>query len=324
MKSAQVFSNEEIIVQIRTKGDSGGCLKMQLWEKNSGIIRKACKKYSGYIEEEDAMQECYFAFVDAVNEYDPDGGMSFAGFCFDRCRWHLFRYVEDCGAVIRIPSHVKQLISKYKKFVREWVVTHEDNPSDSVICFYLNITQDKLDRLRIDMSLMDVGSLDTPLADEEDSLTMADKVPDQSVNVEDNAMETQFIQERKRTVWDAVDSLKPQDAEAVWMCYQQGLTYKEAGEAAGVSTNAIRNRIASGIRGLRRGKQYKILREFVDLSPAYSIGIRGGINSFSNSWTSSTERAALKNISIEQERHAEIEQLLALKRELLEEKKVKN
>ena len=324
MKSAQVLSNEKIIAQIRTRGDLDGCLKMRLWEKNRGIIRKACKRYAGYIEEEDAMQECYFAFMDAVNEYDPEGGTTFAGFCFDRCRWHLFRYIEECGAVIRIPSHARQLISRYNKFVREWVVVHEENPSDSLICFNLNITQDKLDRLRIDMSLMDVGSLDAPLTDEEDSLKTVDTVPDQSVNVEEDALESRFIQERKRAVWGAVDSLRPQDAEAVRMHYKQGLTYKEAGEVAGANANTIRRRIASGVRQLRTGKQSKILREFIDLSPTYSMSLKGGMNAFSHTWTSSTERAALKNIKIEQERHAEIEQLLALKRQLLEAMQVQN
>ena len=318
MKTAQVFSNEETIIQIRTRGDSDGCLKMRLWEKNSGIIRKACKRYAGYIEEEDAMQECYFAFTDAANEYDPDSGTTFARFCFDRCRWHLFRYIENCGSAIRIPPHAKQLISKYKKFVRQWVVVHEENPSDSVICFNLNITQDKLDRLRIDMSLMDVRSLDAPLTDEEESLKTVDTVPDQAVNVEEDALESQFTQERKRAVWGAVDTLRPQDAEAIRMHYKHGLTYTEAGEAAGVTGDAIRRRIASGVRQLRTGKQKKILREFIDLSPTYSMGIKSGLSSFSHTWTSSTERTALKNISIEQERHAEIEQLLALKRELLE------
>lgn len=324
MKSAQVLSNEKIIAQIRTRGDSDGCLKMRLWEKNSGIIRKACKRYAGYIEEEDAMQECYFAFMDAVNEYDPEGGTTFAGFCFDRCRWHLFRYIEECGAVIRIPSHARQLISKYKKFVRQWVIAHEENPSDSLICFNLNITQDALDRLRIDMSLMDVGSLDAPLTDEEDSLTTVDTVPDQSVNVEENALESHFIKERKRAVWGAVDSLRPQDAEAVRMHYKQGLTYKEAGEVAGANANTIRRRIASGVRQLRRGKQYKILREFIDLSQTYSMSLNGGMSSFNHTWTSSTERAALKNISIEEEQHAAINDLIELRRRLLEQMQSNN
>jgi len=319
VKSAKECSNEEIIVQIRTRGDSVGCLKMQLWEKNSGIIRKACKKYAGYIEEEDAMQECYFAFTDAVNEYDPDSGVTFAGYCFDRCRWHLFRYIEECGAVIRIPSHARQLISRYNKFVREWVVVHEENPSDSAICFNLNITQDKLDRLRIDMSLIDVGSLDAPLTDEEDSLEKVDTVPDQSVNVEEDALESRFIQERKRAVWGAVDSLRPQDAEAVRMHYKQGLTYKEAGEVAGANANTIRRRIASGVRQLRTGKQSKILREFIDLSPTYSMSLKGGMNSFNHTWTSSTERAALKNIGIEEEQNTAIKELIEFRNKLLEQ-----
>lgn len=324
MKSAQVLSNEDIVNQIRTRGDSDGCLKMRLWEKNSGIIRKACKRYAGYIEEEDAMQECYFAFTDAVNEFNPNSGVTFARFCFDRCRWHLFRYIENCGAVIRIPPHAKQLISKYKKFVRQWVVVHEENPSDSVICFNLNITQDKLDRLRIDMSLMDVGSLDAPLTDEEESLKTVDTVPDQAVNVEEDALESQFTQERKRAVWGAVDTLRPQDAEAVRMHYKQGLTYKEAGEVAGANANTIRRRIASGVRQLRRGKQYKILREFIDLSQTYSMSLNGGISSFNHTWTSSTERAALKNISIEEEQHAAINDLIELRRRLLEQMQSNN
>lgn len=317
MRLNQDFSNEQIIDQIRTRGDSGGRLTLQLWERNAGIIRKACKKYKGFIDQEDAMQECYFAFVGALNEYDPEGGATFAGFCFDRCRWHLFRYIEECGATVRIPSHERHLITRYKRFVRQWCMNHGEEPDDAVICFNLNIPQDTLDRIRIDMSLMDVGSLDTPISEESDNATIADMVPDGSVNVEDDALESEFIKERARAVWGAVDTLKPVDAEAIRMCYKHGMTYKEAGEAAGVSGPAIRQRIASGMRDLRRGKQYKVLREFVDMSPTYSISIKGGSNTFNNTWTSSTERAALINIRFEEERKAGIERLNAIRREML-------
>ena len=312
------FSNEEIINQIRTRGDSNGELTLQLWERNAGIIRKACKKYKGFIEEEDAMQECYFAFADALNEYNPEGGTTFAGFCFDRCRWHLFRYIEECGTVVRIPSHERQLITRYKRFVREWSMSHGEEPDDAVICFNLSIPQDTLDRLRIDMSLMDVGTLDTPISEESDTTTIADTVPDGSVNVEDDALESEFVEERARAVWGAVDTLKPVDAEAIRMHYKQGMTYKEAGEAAGISGEAIRQRIASGMRDLRTRKKYKVLREFVDMSPTYSIGIKGGSNTFNHTWTSSTERAALINIRFEEERKAGIERLNAIRREMLE------
>lgn len=293
------MTNEQLIDEIRAGDpDSTKSKIMELWDQNSGLIWKACRKYAGRIEEEDAKQECYFAFTDAVNKYDAAGGASFGTFLYNRCLWHLHRYIENCGDIIRIPIQRRQTIRSYQKFVRQWYQVKGEQPDAWTIKMSLGLSADQLDQLREDMQALNIRSLDEPLTDDPEDGTAADLVRDEAADVEAAGMDPLFYQERKRAVWGAVDSLEPSEGEAIRLYYRHGLTYEQAAALSGVSAERIRARLARGIRRLRTEKRFKELRGFIDLSPVYSMGIQG--SNFNRTWTSSTERTALHIMEMEE------------------------
>ena len=306
-------SNEEIIDQIRKDGDPERKLLLDLWERNAGMIRNASKRFDSYIEPDDMLQECYIAFHNAVKDYDPAAGFTFITHLKNAVVWHLSRYVKECGAMIRIPDYQRQQIRRYRKYCRQYYQSHGEEPSDDLIRRALGLSKKQLDQLRADSLCSTMASLDKPIfSDGDEDLFLMDTVMDPAADVEMDVSESVFSQERRRAVWDAVDSLdKPLEATAIRAYYQAGKTYKQIGEAAGISGNMVRNRIASGIRKLRTGKRYRVLRDFVDLSPEYSKGLQGGMNSFNRTWTSSTEQTALWMLERE-------EDLRRLKEELQE------
>ena len=111
-----------------------------------------------------------------------------------------------------------------------------------------------------------------------------------------------------------------EESKAVRMYYGQGLTYDQAAALSGVSRQQIRASLARGIRRLRTEPRYKELREFVDLSPVYSMGIQR--SNFNRTWTSSTERTALHIIEMEdrwKREREEIEQMYERNRRDMEE-----
>ncbi|MBR3186693.1 MAG: sigma-70 family RNA polymerase sigma factor [Lachnospiraceae bacterium] len=313
------MTNEQLIDEIRA-GDQDSTKLMELWDQNSSLIWKACRKYAGRIEEEDAKQECYFAFTDAVNKYDAAGGASFGTFLYNRCLWHLHRYIENCGDIIRIPVQRRQMIRSYQKFVRQWYQVKGEQPDAWTIKMSLGLSADQLDQLREDMQVLNIRSLDEPLTDDPEDGTAADLVRDEAADVEAAGIDPLFYEERRRAVWGAVDSLNPSEGEAIRMYYRHGLTYAQAAALSGVTSQRIQARLARGIRRLRTEKQYKELRGFIDLSPVYSMGIQG--SNFNRTWTSSTERTALHMMEMEERwkrEREEIEQLYEKNRREREE-----
>ncbi|MDO5476900.1 MAG: sigma-70 family RNA polymerase sigma factor [Eubacteriales bacterium] len=297
------MTNEEIITAIRTEGDPDRHLLMDLWNQNAGLIRKACGKMQGYLEPEDARQECFIPFSEAVDAYDPGAGQSFASFLYSRLSWHLIRYVQDSGASIRIPIYQRDTIRKYRKYVTSYYQITGKEPEDRTICAVLDLSPEQLQQLRKDQCCINPKSLDAPLsAGEDDAVCLSDIIPDTGADIEEPTTEAIFRQQRRRAVWDAVDSLEAaQEREAVRLYYREGMTYQQAAEVMGVSAQRVRAVIAQAFRKLRTRKKYRVLREFVDLSPLYSMGIRGGIGSFNRTWTSSTENAALKDLERQRE-----------------------
>ena len=301
------MNNDELLQVIR---DGDNSALMELWNQNSGLIRKACGKYARRIEEEDAVQECYFAFMDAVNDYDAAGGASFGSYLYKRCLWHLYRYAAGSGVKIRIPENRLQTIRTYQTFVRQWYQAKGEQPDNWTLKMYLGLSADDLDSLRADMRALNIGSLDTPISDDPEGGTAADFVQDMNADVEAAGMDPVFYEERKRAVWGAVDSLPDKEGGAIRMYYRQGLTYDQAAALSGVTRERIRQRIAKGIRRLRTEPRYKELRDFVDLSPVYGRAIRGtGSGTFHRTATSATEKTALWILEAEERWKREREEL---------------
>lgn len=312
--------NEDLVKAIRKNGNHDNRLLMELWSQNKGLIGKACGKYAGRIEEEDAKQECFIAFMAAVKEYDPEKGAAFSTYLHSRCMWRLGRYAADCGQIVRLPQYRRQAIGNYMQFVRQWYQMKGEQPDNWTLQMCLGLSAEDIEQLRDDMRLLNIRSIDEPLTDDQEGGTLADLVQDPGADAEAAAMDPLFIQERKRAVWAAVDSLKPKEGEAVRMYYGQGLTYDQAAALSGVSRQQIRASLARGIRRLRTEPRYKELREFVDLSPVYSMGIQR--SNFNRTWTSSTERTALHIIEMEdrwKREREEIEQMYERNRRDMEE-----
>jgi len=287
------MTNEELLNAIRTGGNNS--LLMELWNQNSGIIRKACGKFAGRLEPEDARQECFFAFTEAVKEYDPEAGATFAGYLLNRCVWHLSRYYEQAGGLIRIPVYQRQAIRKHRQFTRAFYQTNGRQPEDREVCAALKLSPGQHEQLKKDALCVYLDSLDAPLPmDTEHDLYLRDRIPDAGRDIEEEAAAGLYNLERRKAVWKAVNSLdKQQERDAVKLYYLDGLTYDQTGEVMGISRERVRVILKEAMRKLRTRKKYRELRGFVDLSIEYSKGIQGGMNSFNRTWTSATEHAAL-------------------------------
>ena len=92
-----------------------------------------------------------------------------------------------------------------------------------------------------------------------------------------------------------VDALPGNEPEIIRKRYQEGLTFKEIGEELGLSMEAVRQWERKGLGELRKPSRSRILEEFLEDSRIYNSALHvNGVSSFNRTWTSSTERLALR------------------------------
>ena len=290
------MTNEELLTAIRTQGDPDRRLTMELWNRNSGIVRKACKRFRKSLEPEDAHQEAFVAFNNAVVDYSMESDRAFASYLYDRIVWHLARYTQNTGGVVRVPSYQRDRIRRYRQLEQSYYTRSGEPLPDETACCMLNISPEQLERMKADMYALSFFYLDAPLPDVGDGDgTGADVLPD-NTDVERDIIENIYDQERQRAVWTAVDSLPEKEAHAIRMYYQRGATYKNIAEKDGVSVESIRRRIASGFRKLRIQHAHT-LRDYCEPARVYNMAVQGcGVGTYSRTWESSTERTAFKEL----------------------------
>jgi len=154
----------------------------------------------------------------------------------------------------------------------------------------MSLSEEQVKRIKDNLHLRSVGSVDKVIADESGELTLAETIAS-SENMENDVIDALVTEQLKECLWEAVDKLPVKEADVIKWRYQSNMTLKEAGERLGVSKERIRHIESKGLRNLRKPKVTRLLKEF-DVIQTYAYG--GGVSSFSRTWTSSTEYAAMK------------------------------
>ena len=119
------------------------------------------------------MQEAYFGLWEAVQHYETSENVRFMTYAEYWVKQSVQRYLEKCGSTVRIPSHTRQRIGRYKKTVQELEQELGRVPTDNEIADKMRVSVKLLPELKIRMQ--GVASLDTLLADD-NSLTFADTI----------------------------------------------------------------------------------------------------------------------------------------------------
>lgn len=109
------MTNEQIVTEIRN-GYSVTDNMQLLYESNLPLIKRFLKPYEPI---EDLLQEAYFGLVEAVQHYETSKNVRFMTYAEYWIRQSVQRYLEKCGSDIKIPSHTRQKIARYKKTVQE-------------------------------------------------------------------------------------------------------------------------------------------------------------------------------------------------------------
>ena len=296
--SIEPLKNEELVKLIQN-GTNVTENMQQLWQQNQGFIFKIAIQYQSLSELDDLIQESYFGLCKAVDHYNPDMDASFIHYASFWIRQQLMRYIKK-NKTVRIPEHTHGKIREYKKAVQQWQQRYHREPTEAEISDYVGIDGKTLEEIKRSALMGKIGSLDVPVGEESDG-TLYDLIPS-GMDDKEEVLNKVANEELAEVLWGMVKELPGQQSEVLKMRFKDNMKLREIGAVCGFSTDRARQIENKGLRMLRNPKRSRILREFLDDERIYNSALHGnGVSSFSNTWTSSTERIALKRIEADAE-----------------------
>lgn len=238
--------------------------KMKLIEANFRLVVSIAKKHVGIssLELSDLIQEGNLGLSKAVEKFEWKRGFKFSTYATWWIRQSINRAIADQARTIRIPVHMKELISKLTKLKKKF---QQDEGREPTTEEYGKILRMSTDRVRKILKMMqEPVSLATPVGEEEDS-KLEDFIEDQN---SPNPV-TKTHQYRLQIELEKVlNSLTPREAEIIRLRYGIGVGYpstlEEVGKKFGVTRERVRQIEAKAIRKLRHPSRCKSLKEYLE------------------------------------------------------------
>lgn len=279
------MTNEQLVALIRA-GENVADNMLKLYEQNRGMIYQIAKKYSGYAEMDDLMQEGYLALCNAVEHYEP-GEASFIHYAAFWMKQGMQRYIDNCGNVVRIPVQLQTDIRRYNRIVKEYKREYDREPSERELCGLLRVGRGKLQEIKRSASMGQIRSLSEPTNGDGD-LFLGDVIASDQ-NLEEDACKKFDYDLMRERLWDTVDNLPGEQADVIRKRYQERMTLDAVGQSMGVGRERVRQVEAKALRGLRspgKSRKYKeYFEQYISASPIYHVGV----GRFQRTWTSSVE-----------------------------------
>lgn len=286
---ANTMSNEEIVLQIHQGVNTVNNME-SLYINNKSFIYKIANRYAGYAEIEDLMQEAYFGLYEAVKRYEGDKEIKFLTYAEYWIRQSIRRYIEKYSRNVRMSATLQQKVYQYKQIIKAYERELNRRPTTNELCYYLDISEKQLDR--VIMANQEEVSLNATLKDSEDRITMEDTIeaPD---NVEETIIEEVYQEQLKRDLWDMVHAVCDEaEAQIITNRYQNNLSIQSTSDNIGISKEEAKQQERKALRKLRCSPSIRVFERKYE--EALCLAWKGnGVGTFNQTWTSSTEKAAL-------------------------------
>lgn len=238
----------ELAARIRKRGEKA---KTTLVTRNVRLVVKVAfdKRYRGRMDADDLVQMGLIGLMKAAEKFDPTWETRFSTYATWWVRQAMSRGLADQGTTVRIPVHMRQSISTYKRTMRALGTENGDRSSIEAVAEKLAWTPEYTAKVATFAEQRTV-SLEAPIGGEVD-LALKDVIADSAPQPE----ETVIAQDMARRVRSLLDGLE--DKRLTDIVYRRfgfhGVeeTLQEIGDDYGITRERIRQLEDKAIRKLK-------------------------------------------------------------------------
>ncbi len=229
----------------KTKKKLKSLIVMSLLPLVTKVARSLARRSSDPVE--DIVQVGSIGLLKAVDLYSFDKSTNFKTYATYLITGEIRHYLRDKTSMIRAPREIRELSYRVHKITLELTEKYGMAPTDEQLANALQMPPKKIKEV-IDIdrrtSTISIDQITSGEPENGQNASIADKIPDESLNVGNEIFENRMILE------EAINSLLPEDKEIVTLSFYEGLNQREISEKLNMSQMQISRKMKKALSKL--------------------------------------------------------------------------
>jgi len=222
-------------------------IRNRLVQLNLGLVRKEVYRWLDQCNEsyDDLLQVGSMGLIRAIERFDLAKGHAFSSFAIPYIRGEIQHYLRDRSTTVRIPRQCLALRRQAARAVHQLSIDLGRSPSEQEVALYLNVSVEELQEACLSYRNRDPISLDAPVTQQEEELSLGSIVPDQQYR------SFQLAEEDRLLLQQALNKLEASTCKVLEFVFLHDMTQKETAEQMGISTITVSRRLKRGLASLK-------------------------------------------------------------------------